>query len=278
MTSPFLVTIPAGPFLMGSTSDQVADQKRRFPDVDPRLLDREPPQHQVTLPEYQIGKYPVTVREFSEFVAETGYQTTAEKEGFSFTFTPKFAQTAGSDWCHPFGPETSVAGKENHPVTQVSWYDALAYCHWLSEKLDKPFRLPTEAEWEKAARGTDGRIFPWGSDWRPEIVNADYRLKDTSLIGTFSPASDSPYGVSDMSGNVFQWTSTTIGTTEAFPAKFFYPYNPADGREDLGVGDRRVGRGGSYSRSEVFCRCTFRFADLPTDRYSAQGFRVALSL
>jgi len=187
---------------MGSTSDQVAQLKARFPDLDPRLLDRELPQHKVYLKQYQIGKYPVTVQEFSEFVQETHFVTTAEKRGFGFTFTLKFAQINGADWRHPFGPDSTIEGKERHPVTQVSWFDALAFCQWLSTKLDKSFRLPTEAEWEKAARGVDGRIFPWGNAWNPLLLNAEYRLQDTSPVGAFSPASDSPYGVSDMAGNV----------------------------------------------------------------------------
>ena len=202
MSALLFITTPAGPFLMGSTSDQVAQLKARFPDLDPRLLDRELPQHKVYLKQYQIGKYPVTVQEFSEFVQETHFVTTAEKRGFGFTFTLKFAQINGADWRHPFGPDSTIEGKERHPVTQVSWFDALAFCQWLSTKLDKSFRLPTEAEWEKAARGVDGRIFPWGNAWNPLLLNAEYRLQDTSPVGAFSPASDSPYGVSDMAGNV----------------------------------------------------------------------------
>ena len=155
MSALLFITIPAGPFLMGSTSDQVAQLKARFPDLDPRLLDRELPQHKVYLKQYQIGKYPVTVQEFSEFVQETHFVTTAEKRGFGFTFTLKFAQINGADWRHPFGPDSTIEGKERHPVTQVSWFDALAFCQWLSTKLDKSFRLPTEAEWEKAASGVD---------------------------------------------------------------------------------------------------------------------------
>lgn len=117
--------------------------------------------------------------------------------------------------------------------------------------------LPTEAEWEKAARGTDGRIFPWGNKWDPEICNTGFRFKGTTPVGKFSPRSDSPYGCSDMSGNVFEWTSTTIGNFEPWPAKYSYPYNPNDGRENQKVKTRRVGRGGSYSRGEIYCRTAF---------------------
>ncbi|MCL4389858.1 MAG: formylglycine-generating enzyme family protein, partial [Patescibacteria group bacterium] len=173
--------------------------------------------------------------------------------------------------------DSSIKEKDNHPVVQVSWFDAIEYCKWLSAKTNKNYRLPTEVEWEKAARGTDGRIFPWGNTWNPEICNVEYRFKGTTPVGKFSPASDSPYGCVDMCGNVFQWTSTTIGSTDPWPAKYTYPYNPNDGRENLEGTTRRVGRGGSYSRGEVYCRSAFRFADLPTDRYSAQGFRIAMN-
>jgi formylglycine-generating enzyme required for sulfatase activity len=274
---PKLITIPAGEFIMGSTDIDVDGLSRRFPEVERNLLLREIPQHSVFLPEYKIGKYLVTNREFSEFVRETGYITTAEKKESGFVFLPKFNEVTGANWLCPFGPGTTIVGKEQHPVVQVSWRDALEYCHWLSKKTGKEYRLPTEAEWEKAARGTDGRIFPWGNGWHPDRCNCEFRVKGTTPVGKYSPEGDSPYGCADMAGNVFEWTSTTIGTTEPWPAKFNYPYTTTDGREDLTADTRRVDRGGSYSRGEVYCRCAFRFADPPEDRYSAQGFRVVLA-
>lgn len=278
MKEPELVKIPAGEFLMGSTREEIEELSKRFPEVEKKLLEREIPQHKVNLPEYLIGKYPMTNKEFAVFVKETGYITTAEKEGSGFVFTPKFNEVKDADWQHPFGPKSNIDKKDNHPLTQVSWYDANEYCQWLSSKTGKKYRLPTEAEWEKAARGTDKRIFPWGNDWKPNICNVEYRIKDTTLVGKFSPASDSPYGCADMCGNVFEWTSTTIGSLKPWPAKYKYPYKPNDGRENPTVKTRRVGRGGSYSRGEVYCRTAFRFADPPNDRYSAQGFRVTLEI
>lgn len=272
-----MIKIPSGFFLMGSTEEQIKKLIKRYPEIDKRLFDREFPQHKVFLDEFYIGKYDVTNKDFSEFVKDTGYITTAEREKFGFVFRPEFARVDGASWVHPTGPESEIKEKQDHPVVQVSWYDALKYCNWLSEKTGQKYRLPTEAEWEKSARGTDGRIFPWGNDWNPAIINAEYRLRETTPVGSF-PDSDSPFGCSDLSGNVFQWTSTTIGTDKPWPARFTYPYDPTDGREDLTLPTRRIGRGGSYSRGEPFCRSAFRFADLPTDRYSAQGFRVAASL
>lgn len=272
-----MVKIPAGEFLMGSTPQQVIKLIKRFPEVEKRLLEREIPQHKVYLKAYLIGKYLVTNKEFAQFIRETGYLTTAERLENGFVFNPNFNEVKGANWKHPFGPNSNIKDKDTHPAVQVSWDDAQEYCKWLSVKTNNDCRLPTEAEWEKAARGTDGRIFPWGNNWNPAICNVEYRIKDTTPIGFFSPASDSPYGCADMGGNVFQWTSTTIGVKEPWPAKFTYPYNGLDGREDLNLDSRRISRGGSYSRGEIYCRTAFRFADLPTDRYSAQGFRLATS-
>lgn len=278
MKEPELVKIPAGEFIMGSTQEEIEELLKRFTQIEKELLERETPQHEVYLPDYFIGKYPVTNKEFAEFVKETNYKTTAENQGSGFVFAPNFKEVKGTDWQHPFGPKSNIDNKANHPVVQVSWYDAVEYCKWLSSKTNKKYRLPTEAEWEKAARDTNKRIFPWGNNWDPTICNAEYRIKDTTLVGKFSPDSDSPYGCADMCGNVFEWTSTTIGNTKPWPSKYKYPYNPKDGRENPKLKTRRVGRGGSYSRNEVFCRVPFRFADPPADRYSAQGFRVALEI
>lgn len=278
MTEPELVEIPASIFLMGSTEEQVGELSKRFPKVEKELLERELPQHEIKLAKYYIGKYPVTNQEFSEFIKDTHYKTTAEEEGSGFVFTPDFNEVKGAGWRHPFGLNSGIDKKSDHPVTQVSWYDANEYCKWLSVETGKKYRLPTEAEWEKAARGTDGRIFPWGNKWKPEHCNAEYRIKDTTPVGKFSPESDSPFRCVDMCGNVFEWTSTTIGTKDPWPSKYNYPYKSDDGREDLKPKTRRVGRGGSYSRSEMYCRCAFRFADLPDDRYSAQGFRVVCEI
>ncbi len=278
MEVPELVKVPAGKFLMGTTSEEAKKLFEESPEVERKLLEREVPQHEIYLDEYYIGKYPVTNREFALFVKETGYKTTAEKKGTGAVFTPGYKGDRGANWRNPFGPGSDIKDKTNHPVVQVSWYDAIEYCKWLSSKTRRKHKLPTEAEWEKAARGTDGRIFPWGNRWDPEIVNAEYRIKDTTPVGKFSPFSDSPCGCADMCGNVFEWTSTTTGSFDPWPSRYVYPYTSEDGREDPTLKTRRLSRGGSYSRGEVFCRTAFRFADPPADRYSAQGFRVSLEM
>lgn len=259
---------------MGSAEEEIQQIEKEGPDFEPKLLERELPQHGVFLEEFSMSKYPITNSDFEKFIEETKYITTAEREGTGFVFDPKYRVVQKADWKHPLGPNSNLKDKIKHPVVQVSWYDAIEYCQWLSAKTGCKYRLPTEAEWEKTARGSDKRRFPWGNKWEPLFCNSDYRLGGTTPVGCFEKENVSPYGGVDMAGNVFEWTSTTIGNTEPWPSKYLYPYNQNDGREDPKPETRRVSRGGSYSRSWIYCRNTFRFADMPSDRYSAQGFRV----
>jgi formylglycine-generating enzyme required for sulfatase activity len=156
-------------------------------------------------------------------------------------------------------------------VVNVSWHDAVAYCRWLSEVTGKSIRLPTEAEWEKAARGEkDQREYPWGDEWDPaKCNNSELGLGDTTPVGIF-PAGASPYGVLDMLGNVWEWTVSHYRP---------YPYNPADGREDENAGDdvARVLRGGSFYDSRRGVRCAARVRHDPDARYDSIGFRVVLA-
>ena len=275
---PETILIDAGQFIMGSTQGEVERLFHRYPDSDRRLFERELPQHTSELSSYRIGKAPLTNEEFAAFIGDTGYKTTAEQEGWGFHWPDKIAKVVGADWRHPAGSNSSIESKGDHPVVQVSWYDCIEYCAWLARATQRPYRLPTEAEWEKAARGTQGQSWPWGNYWNPSFCNCMRIIGDTTAVGKYSPAGDSPYGCVDIVGNVWEWTSTTIGSVEPWPARFVYPYDPADGREDLNIPTRRVGRGGSWTNDERNARCAFRFADLPSERYSNQGFRVALSM
>ncbi|MBN1932718.1 MAG: SUMF1/EgtB/PvdO family nonheme iron enzyme [Desulfobacterales bacterium] len=241
---PQLVSIPAGTFLMGSNED------------DKNANDNEKPQHKIELPEYTIGKYPVTNAEYQAFVKDTGHQPPSGWEG--------------SDY-----PED----RGDHPVVNVSWHDAVAYCEWLRKKTGKQYRLPTEAQWEKAARGTDGRIFPWGNTWDPSRLNSsESGTGGTSPVGRYSPKGDSPFGASDMAGNVWEWTRSLWGKDWKNPA-YHYPYNPDDGREDLEAGNQmlRVLRGGSFGSSAAYVRCACRGRDLPDYWHHHIGFRVVLA-
>lgn len=224
------VRVPAGKFIMGSND-----------------RDNERPQHTGEISyDFWIGKYPVTNGQFAQFVAATKYQ---------------FDQ---GDWKR----------KTNHPVVNVSWHDAMAYCRWLNELTcgevhDLTLRLPTEAEWEKAARGADGRVFPWGNDFDQNKCNSSEGGKSgTTPVGAYSPQGDSPYGVVDMAGNVWEWCHSLYK---------FYPYLVGDGRENEVEDGARMLRGGSWVGNQVSARCAFRNGKSPANRYDLYGLRYLLS-
>jgi formylglycine-generating enzyme required for sulfatase activity len=264
-----VVWVPPGPFLMGSDKDD-----------DPQADDSELPQHEVTLPGYWIGHYPVTVAQCRDFVEKSGRDV----------------------------DERSLKDPDDHPVRYVSWRDALAYCRWLSERTGLPVMLPSEAEWEKAARGTDGRIYPWGDGApRAELCNFDDNVGSTTPVGKYSPAGDSPYGCADVAGNVREWTRniwafSTIAVpfrssggkgviSRGFlrpknqeyysllgPPDFGYPYDFNDGRADLEASGSRVLRGGAFKDGARNVRCAYRYNGIDPDlRFNYYGFRVVVS-
>jgi formylglycine-generating enzyme required for sulfatase activity len=262
-----LVTVPAGPFLMGSADD------------DEMAFSAEKPQHQVTLPAFKIGTYPVTNQQFGAFVAAGGY---GERRYWT---EDGWVRKEHDGWREPraFGAPFDLP---NHPVVGVSWYEALAYCGWLTEVwraqgligMEEVVRLPTEAEWEKAARGTDGRRYPWGADPDRERANyGDAGIGSTSAVGCF-PGGASPYGCLGMAGNVWEWTSSLWGESLGKP-DFVYPYNASDGRENLEAEDAvlRVLRGGAFIDFERYLRCAYRFRYFPYLRLDDVGFRVVVS-
>ncbi|MEZ4679281.1 MAG: SUMF1/EgtB/PvdO family nonheme iron enzyme [Caldilineaceae bacterium] len=210
------------------------------------------PQHDVTLPSYQISRYPITNSQYARFVAATQYAPPEHWRG----------PTPSPELC-------------NHPVVFVSWYDTVAYCAWRSEAEGRLFRLPTEAEWEKAAIGQQGTLFPWGDDYTVVHHNSyQAGIGKTSSVGIFA-AGVSPYGCFDMAGNVYEWTSSLWGT-ETWQPTYRYPYVPTDGREEPTASATvyRVLRGGAYYLSHIFTSCTYRDRDLPTNKGRSLGFRV----
>jgi len=218
-------------------------------------------QHQLYLPEYRIARVPVTVAQFTQFIQATNYQTTAEKEGSARGWNgAKWDDIEAANWAHPRGPASDVAQKSNHPVTCVSWQDALTFCAWAG------VRLPSEAQWEKAARGEDGRIWPWGNEVPDkERCNFGRNVGDTTAVGNYSKGA-SPYDVLDMAGNVWEWTSSLWQK---------YPYKLDDGREDPVDHGRRVVRGGSFDiYFGYYVRCAYRSHSFPVNRDLGIGFRV----
>ena len=210
----------------------------------------------------------------------TTHKTTAEEKGSAWNWTgSEYKEIKGADWAHPRGPKSDVRAKQDHPVTCLSWHDAIAFCKWAG------VRLPTEAEWEKAASweaGSGGagergkkRVYPWG-DREPNIgvCNFNMTVGDTTPVDRY-PDGKSPFGVLDMAGNVWEWTSSLWGTDVNKP-EFGYPYDPKDGRENLNLPDtvRRVLRGGSFRDGARVVRCAYRYWFYPSNRYDDLGFRV----
>jgi formylglycine-generating enzyme required for sulfatase activity len=241
-----MILIAAGEFTMGSD-----------PSLDQEAVDDEQPQHILYLPDYYLAKTSVTNAQYGAFVQATGHRPP-----------------------HQWTGEKPPRSQENHPVVNVSWHDALAYCNWLAEVSGKPYRLPSEAEWEKGARGEDGRIYPWGDQWDAARCNSkeSSQGETVAVLGIYKgsttavdahPEGASPYGLLDMAGNVWEWTSSVYQV---------YPYDPGDGREDLNADDdvRRVLRGGASVNLAWRVRSAFRGSDLPEFFFYDRGFRVAL--
>jgi len=239
---PVWVEVPAGEFWMGSEKGP----------------EREKPVHRVHLERFQIARVPVTNAQYHLFVEATRHKPPSHWED-----------------------EKVPRGLESHPVTNVSWHDAVAYCRWLSEVTGKPITLPSEAQWEKAARGDrDRREYPWGDEWDETRCNTkELGLGGTTPVGIF-PEGVSPCGCLDMAGNVWEWTVSLWGhwTGEKAEFQFGYPYDPADGRENLEAGDDmlRVVRGGAFGSERGSARCACRRGGPPLLDWFYGGFRVVV--
>ncbi|MCX7110945.1 MAG: SUMF1/EgtB/PvdO family nonheme iron enzyme [Proteobacteria bacterium] len=255
--------VPAGAFKMGSDPQQ-----------DSMARKNESPQHKLELPAFYMARWPVTVEQFASFVQ------------------------ASSHAPH----NRSLQGIANHPVVYVSWQDSIAYCQWLNERLKAiaPQRLtqlrsgeadqneavfwqglaegtlhvtlPSEAEWEYAARGVDGCRYPWGNEPDPERANyGDTGINETSAVGCF-PAGVSPFGIEDLSGNVWEWTRS-IWDDYPYPK----PGEQRQQREDLKAEGRRVLRGGAFNLNLEYVRCAARYFNGPGSRNNLYGFRIVVS-
>jgi formylglycine-generating enzyme required for sulfatase activity len=233
---PALVYIPAGMFWMGSDEN------------DYHAFDVEKPRHQLYLPGFWIARSPETNDAYRLFLLDM------------------------PDYPAPYGwkDREYPPGTGDHPITGISWYDAIAYCTWISLVSNEFFTLPSEAEWEKAARSPQGFRYPWGDRWIPNCCNnLQSRKKHTTPVGSFSPQGDSIYGCTDMAGNAWEWTRSVFVD---------YPYDAADGREVQGRtnNDPMVLRGGSFSSTMRQVRCTCRDQAHPSFGSRTYGFRLVI--
>jgi formylglycine-generating enzyme required for sulfatase activity len=254
-----MVRVPQGSFAMGSDSGEPA----------------EGPVHDVKLASFYIDRFEVTNAEFSDFVSETGHVTDAERSGIGWHWVREWQKVNGVDWRHPHGAQSSIAGLDSHPVVQVSWHDAAAYCQWRRK------RLPTEAEWERAARNAGSVPYAWGN--APPSEHGRYRasygsdqccsaddgdgFKYTAPVGSF-PAGRSPFGAEDMSGNVWEWVSDTYDEA-------YYRRSPAADPVNTAPGNRKVIRGGGWGNDPWGLRATLRHANTPESSLSMVGLRCA---
>jgi formylglycine-generating enzyme required for sulfatase activity len=254
-TSPNLARIPAGDFLMGAVDAE----------------DDERPVHRVFVSEFFIGRFPVTHDEYARFVHATGHPAPAVRELPLITFGGR--DTIFRELAAPYVWENDQPppGQGSHPVVLVRYDDAIAYCHWLSEAIGRLVRLPTEAEWEKAARaGNDGLRYPWGNDIDASHCNfltdpTVKRQKGTRPTGTYPP---NAYGLYDVCGNVWEWVADWYSSDQ---------YGLGEERDPRGPesGILRIMRGGSWVNDDVaMLRCAYRHKVPPDTYVYSAGFRI----
>jgi formylglycine-generating enzyme required for sulfatase activity len=240
--------VSAGKLIMGSEEGEQ------------RALAKETPQNALELPAYWISTYPITNAQFDAFVQDRGY---TDKWRACWT---RAGWKWKSDRVAP-GKQGGVFDLPNHPVVMVTWYETHAFCLWLGAQLGTTVSLPTEVQWERAARGTDGRRYPWGGELTPDHANYDQTgIDTTTAVGIFPKGANPETGVLDMSGNVWEWCRTKWRDS--------YKVKPDEWLEGT---DARVLRGGAFFDSTRRVRCAFRFRDSPRYRIRHYGFRVVAS-
>ena len=273
-----MIKLDGGRFLMGTES------KEGFP------ADGEGPVREVILDPFYMDKYPVTNRQFGEFVQRTGYKTEAERFDWSFVFhthVPRelvadtvrgvtwWCKVRGACWRHPEGPDSSVDSRPEHPATHVSWNDAIEYCRWAGK------RLPTEAEWEYGARGgLEQKAYPWGDELTPggrhlcNIWQGEFPEVDTAEDGYAAPAPvdafpPNGYGVYTITGNAWEWCSDWFDPAYHVTATRKNPVGPP-------AGAAKVMKGGSYLCHKSYCnryRVAARTANTPDSSTTNISFR-----
>ncbi|WP_263419829.1 formylglycine-generating enzyme family protein [Terriglobus albidus] len=279
-----MIAMQGGTFLMGT------DYADAFPE------DGEGPVREVTLDPFWIDRYPVTNELFSRFVEETGYRTEAERFGWSFVFwahipkerfydlvvdtvaaAPWWCKVPGANWRNPEGPGSAIKSRDNHPVVHVSWNDALSFCEWSGQ------RLPTEAEWEYAARGgLVQKLYPWGDKLRPDgehrcnIWQGEFPRHDTGddgYTGTCPVDAFPPngYGLYSTTGNTWEWCADWFSTDFHLTGSRVNPKGPEGG-------ENKVMKGGSFLCHKSYCnryRVAARSSNTPDSSTSHMSFRCA---
>jgi formylglycine-generating enzyme required for sulfatase activity len=277
-----MIALPGGTFAMGNHAGD------GYPD------DGESPVHTVTVSPFRIDPCAVTNARFAAFIADTAYVTEAERFGWSFVFegllreqdrqgkmrvpgAAWWCRIDGADWRHPEGPVSTIDHRPEHPVIHVSWNDAQAFCQWSGT------RLPTEAEWEFAARGGwAGHHFPWGDELNPRgkhmmnVWQGKFPAKNTRADGHLGPApvtsfEPNGYGLSNMTGNVWEWCGDWFSKDAYRTNAPIDPKGPASGTS-------RVTRGGSYLCHRSYCnryRVDARSSNEPDSSTGNTGFRCA---
>jgi formylglycine-generating enzyme required for sulfatase activity len=256
---PQVARIAAGEFVMGAEDGE----------------DDERPAHRAYIEEFCIGVHPVTNAEYAQFVRDAGHPSPAVRNlplMVSGSLEHEFRTLAAAYF---WNNGTPPQGRERHPVTLVGYDDAVAYCAWLSSRTSKPIRLPTEAEWERAARGgLEGRRYPWGDALDPACAHFLPHVGDKAHRGTAPVGSYPPNGfqLRDMAGNVWEWVSDWYSPTYYARAQYINPQGPEHGL-------MRIVRGGAWVNADgKYLRCAYRHK-VPPDSYAYSiGFRIAFSL
>ncbi len=258
-----MIDIGGGRFEMG-LSRQVREQLQRQWPQEPFPFHREEPAHPVAVGPFRLAEAPVTCEEYAAFMADGGYaredvwqalrgEPEVDAAQLKARFVDRTGQPGPLSWSGGRFPE----GQARHPVHGVSWFEAMAFAQW------KGLRLPTEAEWEFAARGTDGRLYPWGPEFDPERCTTRGRKPEDTVPVDSLPGGKSPFGALHMAGNVAEWTS-----------ELYLPYPGAIEDRRVGPRDRAV-RNDFFKGTPLSLRATVRTAHAPATRFPGLGFRVA---
>jgi formylglycine-generating enzyme required for sulfatase activity/glutaredoxin len=260
--------VPAGNAVLG-LEDKIAERFiSSYGEVWSDFFCREQPQHEVEVAAFELGRYPVTNGIYAQFMAAGGYTDARfwTPEGWAWRLQTGRLQPA-------FWNDPKFAGADR-PVVGVSWFEALALARWAAIVTGANIRLPTEAEWEWAARPKNSKsLYPWDGAWDPTRLNSGYTdakqdsKRSTATVGVYSPQGDGPFGHSDLLGQVWEWTSSAFK---------LYPYIATDGREDLYAPERRMLRGGNWSDGKYTNRVTARYLYPAYYGDATTGFRLAM--